>query len=96
VHDLRHVHATTLHLAGEPVYVVAARLGHADPCITLRVYMHVIQELTPAIADSSAPAVSEAAKSEQKTAKRPAASRRASKSARGQRRATGESAADRG
>src|SRR5690606_30786186 len=41
VHDLRHIHATTLLLAGVPVHVVAARLGHADPAITLRVYAHV-------------------------------------------------------
>jgi integrase len=26
------------------VHVVAARLGHADPSITLRVYAHVISE----------------------------------------------------
>ena len=38
LHDLRHLHATTLLLAGVPVHVVAARLGHADPAITLRVY----------------------------------------------------------
>ncbi|MEV0351501.1 tyrosine-type recombinase/integrase [Nonomuraea sp. NPDC050680] len=31
LHDLRHIHATTLLLAGVPVHVVAARLGHADP-----------------------------------------------------------------
>lgn len=31
LHDLRHLHATTLLLAGVPVHVVAARLGHADP-----------------------------------------------------------------
>jgi integrase len=30
--------------AGVPVHVVAARLGHADPSITLRVYAHVIGE----------------------------------------------------
>ena len=42
LHDLRHVHATTLLLAGVPVHVVAARLGHSDPSITLRVYAHVI------------------------------------------------------
>jgi integrase len=41
---LRHVHATTLLRAGVPVHVVAARLGHADPSITLRVYAHVISE----------------------------------------------------
>ncbi|WP_425437416.1 site-specific integrase [Nonomuraea indica] len=34
LHDLRHIHATTLLLAGVPVHVVAARLGHADPAIT--------------------------------------------------------------
>ncbi|MCP9953193.1 tyrosine-type recombinase/integrase [Actinomadura madurae] len=43
-HDLRHVHATTLLLAGVPGHVVAARLGHADPAITLRVYAHVVNE----------------------------------------------------
>lgn len=43
LHDLRHIHATTLLLAGVPVHVVAARLGHADPAITLRVYAHVIR-----------------------------------------------------
>lgn len=31
LHDLRHVHATTLLRAGVPVHVVAARLGHARP-----------------------------------------------------------------
>ena len=44
LHDLRHIHATTLLLAGVPIYVVAAQLGHADPSITLRVYAHVIRE----------------------------------------------------
>ena len=38
LHDLRHIHATTLLLSGVPVHVVAARPGHADPVITLRVY----------------------------------------------------------
>ena len=31
-------------LAGVPVHVVAARLGHAAPSITLRVYAHVISD----------------------------------------------------
>jgi integrase len=44
LHDMRHVHATTLLRAGVPVHVVAARLGHAGPSITLRVYAHVIRE----------------------------------------------------
>ncbi len=42
-HDLRHVHATLLLQDGEPVHVVADRLGHADPSMTLRVYAHVIR-----------------------------------------------------
>ncbi|WP_206641932.1 hypothetical protein [Nonomuraea polychroma] len=36
LHDLHHIHATTLLPAGVPVHVVAAGLGHADPSITLR------------------------------------------------------------
>lgn len=44
LHDLRHIHATILLLAGVPVHVVAARLGHADPSITLRVYAHVVNQ----------------------------------------------------
>jgi len=51
LHDLRHVHATTLLRAGVPVHVVAARLGHADPSITLRVYAHVIREQLVEAAD---------------------------------------------
>lgn len=51
LHDLRHVHATVLLLAGVPVHVVAARLGHADPAITLRVYAHVIRSAETAAAD---------------------------------------------
>ena len=43
LHGLRHIRATTLQLSGVPVHVVAARLGHADPAITLRVYAHVIR-----------------------------------------------------
>jgi hypothetical protein len=34
LHDLRHLHATTLLLAGASVHVVAARLGHADPAVS--------------------------------------------------------------
>lgn len=42
VHDLRHTHATALLLAGVPVHVVAQRLGHASPVITLTTYAHVL------------------------------------------------------
>ncbi len=57
LHDLRHIHATTLLLSGVPVHVVAARLGHADPVITLRVYAHVIRTAETAAADIFAQAV---------------------------------------
>jgi integrase len=57
LHDLRHVHATTLLLAGVPVHVVANRLGHADPSITLRVYAHVLREQAAGAADVFAAAV---------------------------------------
>lgn len=57
LHDLRHVHATLLLKAGVPVHVVAARLGHADPAITLRVYAHVLQDQADEVADVFARAV---------------------------------------
>ncbi|WP_433351693.1 tyrosine-type recombinase/integrase [Microtetraspora malaysiensis] len=60
LHDLRHLHATTLLLAGVPVHVVAARLGHADPAITLRVYAHVVRQAEASAADIFAKAISEA------------------------------------
>ncbi|MGZ0150369.1 tyrosine-type recombinase/integrase [Kribbella sp. WER1] len=51
LHDLRHVHATMLLVAGVPVHVVAERLGHADPAITLRIYAHVIRRHAAGVAD---------------------------------------------
>jgi integrase len=57
LHDLRHLHATTLLLAGVPVHVVAARLGHADPAVTLRVYSHVLREHAAGVGDIFAQAV---------------------------------------
>jgi integrase len=51
LHDLRHVHATLLLKAGVPVHVVAARLGHADPAITLSVYAHVLRDQASEVAD---------------------------------------------
>ena len=57
LHDLRHLHATTLLLAGVPVHVVAARLGHADPAVTLRVYSHVLREHAAGVGDLFAQAV---------------------------------------
>lgn len=57
LHDLRHMHATTLLLAGVPVHVVAARLGHSDPAVTLRVYAHVLREQAAGVADVFAQAL---------------------------------------
>jgi len=57
LHDLRHLHATTLLLARVPVHVVAARLGHADPAVTLRVYSHVLREHALDVGDVFALAV---------------------------------------
>ena len=57
LHDLRHVHATMLLTAGVPVHVVAERLGHADPAITLRVYAHVIRKHADGVAATFAAAV---------------------------------------
>jgi integrase len=57
LHDLRHLHATTLLLAGVPVHVGAARLGHADPAVTPRVYSHVLREHALGIGDLFAQAV---------------------------------------
>lgn len=60
LHDLRHLHATTLLLAGVPVHVVAARLGHADPSITLKVYAHVLREQAAGVADVFAQVIQDA------------------------------------
>ncbi len=57
LHGLRHLHATTLLLAGVPVHVVAARLGRADPAVTLRVYSHVLHEHARGVGDIFAQAV---------------------------------------
>lgn len=57
LHDLRHIHATVLLEAGVPVHVVAGRLGHADPSITLRVYAHVLRASETQAAEIFASAV---------------------------------------
>jgi integrase len=49
-HDLRHFSATQLIGAGTDVRTVAARLGHADPSTTLRVYSHAIADRDKAAA----------------------------------------------
>jgi integrase len=42
LHDVRHSHATHLLTRGVPVHVVAARLGHSSPVVTLTTYAHVL------------------------------------------------------
>lgn len=42
-HALRHFSATQAIAAGFDVVTVTARLGHADPSITLRVYSHAVE-----------------------------------------------------
>lgn len=44
-------------LAGVLVHVVADRLGHADPAITLRVYAHVIRKNADGVAATFAAAI---------------------------------------
>ena len=44
LHELRHTHATVLLRDGVPVHVVAKRLGHRDPSVTLNVYADVIPD----------------------------------------------------
>jgi integrase len=61
LHDLRHLHATLLLLEGVPVHVVANRLGHSDPAVTLRVYAHVLRESASGVADVFAGAIERAA-----------------------------------
>lgn len=42
-HYLRHFSATTLAVAGVDVRTIADRLGHANPAITLRSYVHFLE-----------------------------------------------------
>lgn len=43
VHDLRHSYGSHLLAAGVPLEVVSARMGHANPTITLNVYRHLLK-----------------------------------------------------
>ncbi len=42
LHDVRHSAATHLLTRGIPVHIVAARLGHSSPFVTLNTYAHVL------------------------------------------------------
>ena len=41
-HGLRHLHASLLIADGVPVTAVSARLGHANPAVTLKIYAHAL------------------------------------------------------
>lgn len=56
LHDLRRARDHAVARRGA-VHVVANRLGHADPVITLRVYAHVLREQTVGVADVFAAAL---------------------------------------
>jgi integrase len=47
-HALRHTAATLALRAGVPVHVVSRRLGHKDAAITMRVYAHVLADMSQA------------------------------------------------
>jgi integrase len=51
LHDVRHTHASHLLTAGVPVHIVAARLGHSSPTITLSIYAHVLPKTDEQAAD---------------------------------------------
>lgn len=44
LHELRHTHATILLRAHVPVHIVAKRLGHKDPSVTLNTYADAIPD----------------------------------------------------
>jgi integrase len=52
LHDARHTAATLMLRAGQPVKVVAQRLGHADVAVTMRVYQHVTAQDDQQAADT--------------------------------------------
>jgi len=49
---MRHLHATALLRDGEPLHVVAQRLGHRDAMVTATVYAHVYDEQAESAAAS--------------------------------------------
>jgi integrase len=50
-HDIRHTHASILISEGVDVVKVSARLGHANPKITLEIYAHLIPNTHNDVAD---------------------------------------------
>jgi integrase len=57
LHDQRHLHATELLRLGEPLHVVANRLGHRDAMTTATVYAHVTNQQAETASSTFASAV---------------------------------------
>jgi integrase len=57
LHELRHSHASLLLQDGVPVHVVAKRLGHKDPSVTLNVYADAVPDDDGRAVDTFAKAV---------------------------------------
>lgn len=51
IHSLRHTNATLLINSGTPITTIAARIGHANPSTTAKIYVHAIQSADAAAAD---------------------------------------------
>jgi integrase len=52
LHAARHTAATTMHLDGVPVAVIAAWIGHTDASLTMRLYAHSQDDALKAASDS--------------------------------------------
>lgn len=57
LHDQRHLHATELLRLGEPLHVVANRLGHRDAMVTATIYAHVSDQQAETASNTFANAV---------------------------------------
>jgi len=60
LHDQRHLHATELLRLGEPLHVVASRLGHRDTMVTATIYAHVSDQQAETASSTFANAVESA------------------------------------
>jgi integrase len=57
LHDQRHLHATELLRLGEPLHVVANRLGHRDAMVTATIYAHLSDQQAETASSTFANAV---------------------------------------
>ena len=51
LHDMRHSYASAALKSGVPLKIVSARLGHASPAFTARVYQHLLPGMDQDAAD---------------------------------------------